>query len=174
MKQKSIIAVAGALTVATLSLFGAGTLVQAAPGERVQLADAAQMAAVKERQETMKSIGGNMKVVTEFVKDSKGTAAEAQAAAAKINELAKTIPSVFKVEASLSEMDAVGKNRGKPEIWLNWDGFVDHAKVLEDRSMALVGAFQGGDAGAVQAAFGAMGKEGCGGCHEDFRGPKVE
>jgi len=174
MKQKNLIAVAGALAVAAAGLFGADGMVQAAQGERVQLADAAQMAAVKERQETMKSIGGNMKVVTEFVKESKGTAAEAQAAAAKIGELAKTIPAIFEVEASLSEMDAVGKNRAKPEIWLNWDGFVMRAKTLEDRSMTLVGAFQGGDAAAVQAAFGAMGKEGCGGCHEDFRGPKVE
>jgi cytochrome c556 len=28
--------------------------------------------------------------------------------------------------------------------------------------------------GAVQAAVGAMGKDGCGSCHEEFRGPKVE
>jgi cytochrome c556 len=28
--------------------------------------------------------------------------------------------------------------------------------------------------GAVQAAVGAMGKDACGGCHEAFRGPKVD
>jgi cytochrome c556 len=40
--------------------------------------------------------------------------------------------------------------------------------------MAVVAAFDGGDMGAVQAAVGAMGKDACGGCHEAFRGPKVD
>src|SRR3546814_8864500 len=74
----------------------------------------------------MKSIGGNAKAITEYLKASKGTKEEAAAAAAKIGELANEIPEAFKVEASLSEMDAVGKNRGKPEIWLDWEGFVEH------------------------------------------------
>ncbi|MGD1876881.1 MAG: c-type cytochrome [Kiloniellaceae bacterium] len=175
---------AGVLAVAAGVVFGAVPLVQAtqsgtAPagtgqGALVQLADAAQMAAVKERQELMKSIGGNTKTIADFLKESKGTAAEAGAAAAKISELAKSIPAAFEVDASLSEMDAVGKNRAKPEIWLMWDEFTAHAKTLEEKSAALAGAFQSGDSGAIQAAFGDMGKNGCGGCHEDFRGPKVE
>jgi cytochrome c556 len=174
MKKFNTIATATALAVAAGTLVAAQSYVHAASDGQLQLADAAQMAAVKERQETMKAIGGNMKILADFVKESKGTAAEAEAAATKINGLAKTIPAIFEVEASLSEMDAVGKNRAKPEIWLNWDGFVEDAKVLEDRSMALAGAIKGGDAAAIQAAFGDMGKNGCGGCHDDFRGPKVE
>ncbi|MEQ8353942.1 MAG: cytochrome c [Kiloniellaceae bacterium] len=174
MMQRTVLAAAGAVAVAAGVVFGASTLVQASPSAPVQLADAAQMAAVKERQETMKGIGGNMGTIAKFLKESEGTAAEAQAAAAKIGELAKTIPAVFETEASLDEMDAVGKNRAKPEIWMNWDGFTAKAKTLEDKSMALVGAFESGDSAAIQTAFGDMGKNGCGGCHEDFRGPKVE
>ncbi|MGF1591717.1 MAG: c-type cytochrome [Kiloniellaceae bacterium] len=132
------------------------------------------MAAVKERQELMKSVGGNMRTVTEFLKESKGTMAEAEAAAAKIGELAGSIPAAFETEATLDEMDAVGKNRGKPEIWLNWDGFVEKASILEEKSGALVVAFQGGDGAAIEAAFADMGRNGCGGCHEDFRGPQVD
>lgn len=184
MESKSVfkaagVKAAGVLAVAAGVVFGAVPLVQAtqlgtAQGTMVQLADAAQMAAVKERQELMKSIGGNAKTIADFLKESKGTAAEAQAAAAKIGELAKSIPAAFEVDASLSEMDAVGKNRAKPEIWLMWDEFTEHAKTLEEKSAALVGAFKSGDSGAIQTAFGDMGKNGCGGCHEDFRGPKVE
>jgi len=172
MMHRNIVAAAGAAVLAVGIAAGANNFVQAQPG--VQLADAAQMAAGKDRQELMKSIGGNMKTVADFLKGEGGTSDEAMAAAAKINELAATIPSAFQMEASLDEMDAVGKNRGKPEIWLNWDGFVEDASVLEDKSAALVSAFQGGDNGAIQAAFGDMGKNACGGCHEDFRGPKVE
>jgi cytochrome c556 len=57
---------------------------------------------------------------------------------------------------------------------MNWDGFTAKAENLEEKSAALVAAFEGGDAAAIQAAFGDMGKNGCGGCHDDFRGPKVE
>ena len=174
MKRNTLLATAGAIAVAGAMSLGATSMVQASEGLRLQVASAEQMAAVKERQELMKSIGGNMKTVVDFLKESKGTAAEAQAAAAKIGELAKAIPAAFETEASLDEMDAVGKNRSKPEIWLNWDGFVEDAETLEDRAAALATAFDGGDAGAIQAAFGVMGKEGCGGCHQDFRGPKVE
>lgn len=174
MKRSTLLAAAGAAAVAATVAFGATPLVQASESARVQLADAMQMSAVKERQELMKSIGGNMKVIADYLKESKGTAAEAQAAAAKIGELAKTIPTAFKTEASLSEMDAVGKNRGKPEIWLNWEGFVEKVDNLGTKAEALKTAFNGGDMGSVQTAFGDMGKNGCGACHEDFRGPKVE
>jgi cytochrome c556 len=182
MKSRSVLKAAGALAVAGGVALGANSLVQAADSgrvegqvqERVQLADAAQMAAVKGRQELMKSIGGNAKTITDFLKESKGTAAEAGAAAAKIGELAKTIPTAFKVEASLSEMDAVGKNRGKPDIWMKWDVFTQKADTLEEKAQALASAFQGGDSAAIQTAFGDMGKNACGSCHDDFRGPQVE
>src|SRR3546814_2289602 len=102
MNGKSVLKAAASLTVAAGLALGACSFVQApvqaADTAKVQLADAAQMAAVKERQELMKTIGGNAKKITEFLKDSKGTAAEAEAAAAKINELAKTIPAAFEVE----------------------------------------------------------------------------
>lgn len=182
MQSKKILKSAAALAVAAGVVTGAATLSQAndvASGQAaeptvVQLADAAQMAAVKERQELMKAIGGNMKILGEYVKGQGHTAADAEGAAMKISELSGGIPDAFKTEASLSEMDAVGKNRGKPEIWLMWDEFVEHAKTLEEKSATLAGAIKGGDMGAVQTAFGDMGKNGCGGCHQDFRGPEVK
>jgi cytochrome c556 len=174
MNRKSVFSTAGALAVAGGVMLSAVVFAQAAEPVSLQLADAAQMAAVKERQELMKSIGGNMKTIADYLKESKGTADEAKAAAANIGDLAAKIPVAFEMKASLAEMDAVGKNRGKPEIWSNWDGFKADAAVLEEKSMAVVAAFDGGDMGAVQAAVGAMGKDVCGGCHEEFRGPKVD
>lgn len=174
MNRKSVFSTAGALALAGGVMLGAVSFTQAAEPLSLQLADAAQMAAVKERQELMKSIGGNMKIIGDYLKESKGTAEEAKTAAANIGDLAEKIPVAFETEASLSEMDAVGKNRGKPEIWLDWDGFKERAETLKEKSMAVVAAFDGGDMAAVQAAVGDMGKNGCGACHEDFRGPKVE
>jgi cytochrome c556 len=174
MKRSTLLAAAGAAAVAATVAFGATPLVQASEGARVQLASAEQMAAVKERQKLMKAIGANMKQIVDFLKEKKGTAEEAQQAAVKIVALSDRIPEAFKVEASLDEMDAVGKNRGKPEIWLAWDDFTADAKNLNEKAKGLVVAFQSGEAQKVQAAFGDMGKNGCGACHEDFRGPKVE
>jgi cytochrome c556 len=174
MSRKSVFSTAGALAVAGGVMLSAAIFAQAAEPVSLQFADAAQMAAVKERQELMKSIGGNMKTIADYLKESKGTAEEAKAAAANIGDLAMKIPVAFEMTASLEEMDAVGKNRGKPEIWSDWDEFKERAETLEEKSMAVVAAFDGGDMGAVQAAVGAMGKDGCGSCHEEFRGPKVE
>ena len=181
MKSKSVLKAAGTMALAAGVVLGANIWAQAADAAgvqaadgQVQLADAAQMAAVKERQELMKSIGGNAKKITDFLKESKGTKEEAQAAAAKIAELSGQIPDAFKVEASLSEMDAVGKNRGKPEIWMEWEEFQEYAENLGNKAEALEAAFQGDDMGAIQTAFGDMGKNACGQCHDEFRGPKVE
>lgn len=174
MIRKTIFAAAGTLAIAVGALVVSGNWAQPSHAENLQLADAAQMAAVKQRQEAMKAVGGNMKVIAEFVKDSKGTAAGAAAAATKIGEIATAIPEVFKVKATLEEMDAVGKNRGKPEIWSDWNGFLARGKVLEDEAAKMAAALNGGDAGAIEGQFGAFGKEGCGGCHKNYRGPKVD
>src|SRR3546814_10076826 len=68
MNSKSVLKAAASLTVAAGLALGAGSFVQApvqaADTAKVQLADAAQMAAVKERQELMKTIGGNAKKIT--------------------------------------------------------------------------------------------------------------
>ena len=149
------------------------SVVQTSHASDLQVADAHEMAAMKQRQETMKNVGGNMKIIAEFVKDSKGTAAEASAAAAKIGELATSIPEIFKVKATLEEMDTVGKNRSKPEIWSDWDGFLARGKVLEDEAAKMATVLNSGDASAIQTQFGAFGKEGCGGCHSTYRGPKT-
>ncbi|NIA70892.1 cytochrome c [Pelagibius litoralis] len=170
MLRKTIFAAAGAFAITAGALLVSDNLVRPSHAD----GHGAKVAAVKERQEAMKAVGGNMKIIAEFVKDSKGSAAEAAAAARKIGEIATAVPDVFKVEATLEEMDTVGKNRAKPNIWSDWDGFLARGKVLEEESAKMASALDGGDAGAIQTQFGAFGKEGCGGCHETYRGPKVD
>src|SRR3546814_12513590 len=116
MKSKSVLKAAGALAVAAGVVLGAGSWVQATESVGLQIATAEQTAAVKQRQELMKSIGGNAKAITEYLKASKGNKEEADAAAPKIGELAHDILEALKVEASLSERDAVRTNRGQHVI----------------------------------------------------------
>ena len=53
MTHRVVLGTVAAVAVAAGIVFGAGPAVLASPGEQVQLADAAKMAAVKERQETL-------------------------------------------------------------------------------------------------------------------------
>src|SRR3546814_17635967 len=89
MKCKGGLKAAGALAVAGGVVLGAGSWVQATESVGLQIATAEQTAAVKQRQELMKSIGGYAKAITEYLKASKGTKEEAAAADAKNGELAK-------------------------------------------------------------------------------------
>ncbi len=56
-----------------------------------------------------------------------------------------------------------------PVIWTDQAGFKAAAEKAEGLAEKLAEAAKGGDAQATLAAFAALGKEGCGGCHETFR-----
>lgn len=131
-------------------------------------------AAVEARQNAMKSVGKHMKALGGFVKGGVGTAEEAAAHAEALAGIAKKIPALFEVKATLEEMDAVGKNRGKPKIWADWADFETAAMRMGNEAMALAAVLRSGDGAAQDAQFDKFGKNGCGGCHEPFRGPEVK
>ena len=56
-----------------------------------------------------------------------------------------------------------------PTVWSDQAGFKAAAETAEGLAEKLAEAAQGGEAQATLAAFGALGKDGCGGCHQTFR-----
>jgi cytochrome c556 len=56
-----------------------------------------------------------------------------------------------------------------PAIWEKPDQFKQAAERGHGLAEKLAETSQGGDVQATLAAFAALGKEGCGGCHETFR-----
>jgi len=68
--------------------------------------------------------------------------------------------------------DDAGKTRAKPDIWRNWSGFKARAATLKAEATKLSQAAKSGDKTAIATAFGSLGKNGCGGCHRQFRGPR--
>lgn len=54
-------------------------------------------------------------------------------------------------------------------VWDKPDDFKKDADELATLAAAVAKAAESGDAKATLAAFGEMGKEGCGGCHQTFR-----
>ena len=61
-----------------------------------------------------------------------------------------------------------------PVIWSDQAGFQAAAEKAEGLAEKLAEAAKGGDPQATLAAFAALGKEGCGGCHETFRKKTAE
>lgn len=156
------------LTQQTIRIAG---LVGAALGAFVAagtIATAADMTkAVDYRQNVMKSIGANAADIGMMLKgDVPFSDTQVVAHATAINALAKIIPDIVPAGSD------VGKSNLKPEVWQHMDEFKKYAAALETESAKLIQIAQaGGDAAAVGAQVGAMGKAACGACHKEFRKP---
>ncbi len=124
---------------------------------------------IKERRALMKSNSKSFKVIKAFVKKGTGSAGDVQKAAVTVAWNAAQIPGLFVKGTSLK--DGVGQTRAKPAIWVKWSDFEAAAGKLKKASANLARVAAGGNAGAIKAAAGAIGKS-CGGCHKPFRGPK--
>ena len=57
-------------------------------------------------------------------------------------------------------------------IWDKWSEFEAAAEKFEAESAKLAEVAQGGDMAAIGQQLGALGKQGCGNCHETFREKK--
>ena len=120
----------------------------------------------KERETLMKGFGEQMGVVKGVVAENKGTLADATAAAQAIVANAPKIPSIFPEGTNAGESEAL------PVIWQQWPEFEAKATNMGELAAKLEQAAASGDEAATLAAFGALGKDGCGGCHETFRKKK--
>jgi cytochrome c556 len=123
---------------------------------------------IETRQKAMKELGGHMKAIGGFVEKGEGDAAMVAERATAIAETSKKIPELFPEGTSLADGHGV-KTAAKPEIWSNKAGFEQAAMTMGTKAGELAQAAQGGDKQAIAAAFGDLGKNGCGGCHSNFR-----
>ncbi len=121
---------------------------------------------IKDRQALMKEQGADMGAVKGFL-DGKNDQAKAVSAATDLTETMKKIPDVFPPDTGGPSPD--GKYTTKPEIWTDAKGFEAAVSTAAEKANALLAAAKGGDQAAIQTAFGDLGKNGCGGCHEKFR-----
>jgi cytochrome c556 len=136
---------------------------------KAKVQDAEAAAAIHKRRITMRTLGGQMKVVADFMKDGKVSAKDVAAAGEKIASLAKEIPGLFPAGTGLDKH--AGATGAKTVVWEKAEEFKKHAMDLEKHAMELVkvASAAGADKGAIGAAFGPVGKVGCGGCHQTYR-----
>jgi cytochrome c556 len=121
---------------------------------------------LKEREATMKEQGKDIGAVKAYL-DGKGDLAQAKTGAANLTQTTKKIPQLFPAGTGGPSPD--GDYVAKPEIWTDWNKFLDAQKAAAAKADALLVAVNGGDKAAIEAAFNDLGKNGCGGCHTTFR-----
>lgn len=117
---------------------------------------------IKERQDVMKGISGQLRVIGGMAQGRVDFDAD-KAAAAKIAlvDYASSIETVFADDENGPSSEA------KPEIWSDWDGFLVKANALVDSASALKTASVA-DLGAGMGAIGGA----CSSCHKAFRAKK--
>jgi cytochrome c556 len=121
---------------------------------------------LKNREALMKGQAKDMGSVKAYI-DGKGDLAQAEAGAANLTQSTKKIPEVFPPGSGATTSD--GKYSTKPIIWTDWNKFLDTQKNAAGKADALLAAVRSGNKAGVETAFGDLGKNGCGACHETFR-----
>jgi cytochrome c556 len=121
---------------------------------------------LKDRQALMKRQGKDLGTVKAYF-TGKGDQAAATTAATDLTTTMHKIPDMFPPGSGAASPD--GKFQPKPEIWTEWDKFLAARNTAATKVDALVAAIKSGTTADVQTAFADLGKNGCGGCHENFR-----
>ena len=123
-------------------------------------------AVIKNREALMKDQAKNLGAVKAYT-EGKADLAQAEAGAANLTQTTSKIPGAFPPGTGGPDPD--GKFATKPAIWSDWDKFLAAQKTAASKADALLAAVKSGDKEKVAAAFGDLGKNGCGACHETFR-----
>ena len=127
---------------------------------------AAHTDAIKARQQHMKDMGAQMKVLGEMAQDKVPyDAAAASAAAATLAEITAMDQSGYWVEGS--DINSGAETKALPAIWENMADFEAKTAALNTAAMNLAGV-AGNGLDALKAGFGPVGAA-CGDCHQTYR-----
>ena len=148
----------------TISALALGAVIALAPVGAAMAGDGA--AAITERQALMKLQGAAAASIKAAI-DSKDPARikAAEGAARALTYSAHAIPTMFPKGSD----SKAGKTAALDKIWADPAGFKKAAEHMGTLAGTLADALKSGDPAASLAAFGAIGKEGCGGCHGTYR-----
>jgi cytochrome c556 len=113
----------------------------------------------KARQDLMDANGMNTGILADMAGGkAEFDAAKAEAAKAALIEIAGKIPATFEPQGTDAE------SKAKPEVWANWDEFVEYSEKLGKAATALDATSLEG----VQAGMAGVGGA-CKECHTEFR-----
>jgi cytochrome c556 len=141
-----------------LPLVAAGVTVTAAVA-----ADKDAKGIVAVRQNVMDAQASHMNAIKAILTEDPQAINLVAAQAMSIADTTATIPDMFPKGSDQPPTKALAP------VWDKPDEFKAAAQKAHELAQKLADTAKGGDAQATLAAFGALGKEGCGGCHQNFR-----
>ena len=154
----------GRIAAATLVLAtGLGAAAAFAADEPVNI--------VKYRKAFMDANGAHITMIAAVVKGDvsfkDNIAANAKALAEQGKLLTADLQRLFPKGSGKGE--TAEKSAALPVIWEKWSDFEAAAQKFQEESAKFAEVAAGGDMAAIGPALGALGKQGCGGCHQTFR-----
>ncbi len=152
-------------------IFAAALVLATGLGAAVALAADEPANVVKYRKAFMDANGAHISMVAAVVKGdvsfTDDVAANAQALAEQGKLLTANLKLLFPQGSGKGETSE--KSAALPVIWEKWSDFEAAAQKFAEESAKFAEVAQGGDMAAIGPALGALGKQGCGGCHQTFR-----
>lgn len=115
------------------------------------------------RQAAMKANGDHMAAIKAILTEYPQLIGHVEFHVEAIKETMEYAPDLFPAGSDQQPTSAL------PAVWSDQAGFNAAAEKAEGLAEKLAAAAESGDPQATLAAFAALGKEGCGGCHETFR-----
>ena len=125
---------------------------------------------VKYRKSFMGANGAHITMIAAVVKGEVSfgdIATNAQALAEQGKLLTANLEQLFPEGTAKGETGE--KSAALPAIWEKWSEFEQAAQKFEEESAKFAEAAAGGDQTAIAQQLAALGKQGCGNCHETFR-----
>lgn len=125
---------------------------------------------VKYRQTFMSATGAHLGMISAAMKGEVGftdqIASNAEAIALLAGDLAANAEQMFPEGTD----EAGGYDTASlPAIWENWAGFTAAVQQFQEEATTFAEVAQGGDMAAIGQQMAALGRDGCGTCHSDFR-----
>jgi cytochrome c556 len=122
---------------------------------------------VKYRQAFMKANGAHITMISAVVKGEVSWTDELAGHAHALHEQSQNLLRLFPEDTGKDDTEV--KSAALPVVWERWDEFQQAAQAFEQESAKLVEVAESGDQAAIAQQLGALGKQGCGNCHETFR-----
>ena len=122
---------------------------------------------IKYRQAFMSANGAHITMFGAMVKDEVSWDDELVGHAHALHEQSQNLLRLFPEGTGKGDVEV--DTRALPVIWERWDEFQQAAEAFEQESAKLVEVAEGGDAAAIAQQLAALGRQGCGNCHETFR-----
>jgi cytochrome c556 len=148
-------------------LAAGAVFVAVAAGNAVGFAADEPVNIIKYRKAIMGANAGHISALAAMAKNEVSWTDTAELHARAINEMSQHLDRLF--PEGTGKGDTEEKSRALPAIWENPDEFQQQIETLQEESAKMIEVAQTDDRAAFAQQVGQLGKQGCGGCHEDFR-----